>query len=319
YNLEQTPDPRDLAALVARYCPPELRQTHTHSNPPASLGSANTGGPVTPVIARPGASTTPIARPADPTSPITPSPVAPTAPIVRTITRTPTRERSFATHAALKGILDRADPRPANPLEETAAPSGEASSPPKRTFNPPVLAIAGVWAVVVALAGSIVYFGRSSGSSDRAALISPPPGNTTPATAPAIADAQPPLDVAETVAITIESTPSGAEIYRESDVVKIGVTPYTTSVPRSSTDLRFTLKRAGYTPKVVVVMPDRDRTQQVELAAIKRAPATRTPPRRADATRTPPKRDQSTPRPPTSSPANPAPPIKRGDPGNPYQ
>ncbi|MGE0546181.1 MAG: protein kinase [Kofleriaceae bacterium] len=317
YNLDQTPDPRDIASLVARHCPPEVRQTHTHSNPPTSMAAAGTGGPVTPAIGRAGPSTTPLGRPGASTTPIARAPLNATAPIVRppavaahTVTRTGQREQSFATHIALKGILDRATQQPPSPpVEETTASSGEASSPPKRTFSPSVLAIAGVWAVVLALGGSIVYFRSSSPSDERPVATRLPPTPSDAMISTVVSDAQPPGDAADNVTITIESSPSGAAVYREADAAQIGTTPYAATVRRGANDLRFTVKRSGYAPKVVVVLPDRDRMQHVELSLAKR-----TPPSRPTASRPP-----TTPRPPTTAPVTQPPPDKRGDPGNPYQ
>ncbi len=57
YSLEATPGPRDVSALVAKYCPPETRRLPTHAESTATTGddSAPVGGPRTAVIERPGA------------------------------------------------------------------------------------------------------------------------------------------------------------------------------------------------------------------------------------------------------------------------
>ncbi|MCW5805143.1 MAG: serine/threonine protein kinase [Deltaproteobacteria bacterium] len=55
YNLDATPGPRDLAALVAKYCPPETRRLPTHVESPAPDGDVVPGGPRTAVIPRDGA------------------------------------------------------------------------------------------------------------------------------------------------------------------------------------------------------------------------------------------------------------------------
>jgi len=87
YSLDTTPGPRDLAAMVARYCPPETRRMPTHVEaafeavPAASDDAPPPAGPRTSVIPRDGA-----ARGKAP------------------------RQQSFATHVELKDLLERATP-----------------------------------------------------------------------------------------------------------------------------------------------------------------------------------------------------------------
>jgi serine/threonine protein kinase len=79
YGLDATPGPRDIAALVARYCPPETRRLPTSQ----VVGDIEApAGPRTAVIPRDGA-----------------------APRGR-----PQRHRTFATNVEVKEILDRATP-----------------------------------------------------------------------------------------------------------------------------------------------------------------------------------------------------------------
>jgi serine/threonine-protein kinase len=80
YALDDTPGPRDLAALVARYCPPESRRLPTHSDPQApDTNPAPPGGPHTAVIERPKG-------------------------------KQRARTETFATHVDLKHMLQRATP-----------------------------------------------------------------------------------------------------------------------------------------------------------------------------------------------------------------
>ncbi|HEV7558857.1 MAG TPA: serine/threonine-protein kinase, partial [Kofleriaceae bacterium] len=87
YSLDTTPGPRDLAAMVARYCPPETRRMPTHveaafeAAPAPSDDAPPPAGPRTAVIPRDGA-----ARGKGP------------------------RQQSFATHVELKDLLERATP-----------------------------------------------------------------------------------------------------------------------------------------------------------------------------------------------------------------
>ncbi len=54
YSLEDTPGPREVAALVAKYCPPETRRLPTHvESPPADPAAPVPAGPRTAVIEQP--------------------------------------------------------------------------------------------------------------------------------------------------------------------------------------------------------------------------------------------------------------------------
>jgi len=55
YALDDTPGPREVAALVARFCPPETRRLPTHVESPPDDGAPAPAGPRTAVIERPGA------------------------------------------------------------------------------------------------------------------------------------------------------------------------------------------------------------------------------------------------------------------------
>ena len=109
YGLDEPPGPRDIAALVAKYCPPETRRLPTHhdfhgetelppgASPPAGDPAAHPGtaseGDREPV--RPGPMTAVIPR--EKSQP-------------RGKRRTRARTETFATHVALERILERAVP-----------------------------------------------------------------------------------------------------------------------------------------------------------------------------------------------------------------
>ena len=98
YALDDTPTARDVAALVAKYCPPETRRLATHAEAlllaqvDEGAGAPQVAPPVTPpgphtaVIPRDGAA----ARGKYP--------------------RAPTRQESFATHVVLRDMLERGTP-----------------------------------------------------------------------------------------------------------------------------------------------------------------------------------------------------------------
>ncbi len=124
YSLDDPPGPRDLTALVARYCPPETRRLPTHhdelGDPDAEAAHEATQprapGPATAAAAvRPGPATAVIPR-------------APDGPQGKRRTRA--RTQTFATHVALDQLLvgappfvDAAERAPADAAGD-AAPSG---------------------------------------------------------------------------------------------------------------------------------------------------------------------------------------------------
>ena len=114
YGLDEPPGPRDITALVARYCPPETRRLSTHHDllgepeparpHPADLEAA----PVEPH--RPGPATAVIPRDAA-------GPLGKRRPRARTET--------FATHVALDRIFERAAQLPTEPPPGAAAPPAD--------------------------------------------------------------------------------------------------------------------------------------------------------------------------------------------------
>lgn len=60
------------------------------------------------------------------------------------------------------------------------------------------------------------------------------------------------------VTITLDSEPQGAEIYDESMKTTVGITPFEFEVPGSREPRRFTLKLAGYSAKMIEVVPEKD-------------------------------------------------------------
>lgn len=137
YALDETPGPRDVEALVARFCPPETRRMPTHLEPvdavaeaveaAASAGddSAPAQGPATEATPPPGPSTAVIPRDAAPPGPST-------AVIPKDGSqpqgKRPQRHQTFATNVELEGMLSRATPMfPVEAIRETpVAPATDA-------------------------------------------------------------------------------------------------------------------------------------------------------------------------------------------------
>jgi serine/threonine protein kinase len=104
YSLDETPDPLDVAALVARYCPPETRRFPTHHD---HLNDSEL--PFDPTRPRARA---PSVAPSD-TGPPRPGPMTAVIPRERAARgKRPTRARTetFATHVALEEMLERRTP-----------------------------------------------------------------------------------------------------------------------------------------------------------------------------------------------------------------
>jgi serine/threonine-protein kinase len=224
YTLEPVPGPRDLGALIAKYCPPERARTdvegeHERTTPHVPEGE----GPATLVHDREehGLTTPAAARGKRPVT---------------------VREQSFATHVELEKALLRATPlfpiaairdnvpdEPASPRVKdpggtavtavppeparTAVGETKAPRPPKPTAPASDTTAAiereprpgsprwGAWLVLVAVAGAIalvVWYAKRPRAQ---------PAVTPPIDA-AIAITPPPIDAAVAIATSIDATPS---------------------------------------------------------------------------------------------------------------
>ncbi len=100
YSLDETPGPREVAALVARFCPPETRRMPTHAERAGTEEGAPVAGPRTAVI---------------------PRDVAPRG--------RPQRHKTFATNVEMKDMIDRATPLfPIDAITEPSATPSEAAA-----------------------------------------------------------------------------------------------------------------------------------------------------------------------------------------------
>lgn len=132
YSLDNTPGPRDVAALVATYCPPTTRRLSTDIEAIGAERSgpvtAGVGSPHTAVIPRDGA-------------------VAKGKPIQR--------QQTFATHVALNDMLRRAGTHSDTPGRDDAAPAPTRS--PVLSRPPATSLLIGAGAVVFALSAAAIY------------------------------------------------------------------------------------------------------------------------------------------------------------------
>ncbi len=143
YALDATPGPRDVAALVARYCPPETRRMPTNMEADGSGPVAAPAGPSTAVIPRDGA-----------------------AQGKRNV-----RHQTFATHVELRDMLGeppatKVTERPAPLDDDRPIPRPERvgrnlAEPPKRS----TLVIVGLGGIALAVA--VIYMVRDRGEHVR--------------------------------------------------------------------------------------------------------------------------------------------------------
>jgi len=237
YGLDEPPGPRDIAALVARYCPPETRRLPTHHDPIADAELAfDSTRPRAPAGER---------RPddAEPPRPGPSTAVIPRAGEPAGKRRTRARTETFATHVALEKIFERAathdpdlpesvaatttdaerdDP---TPLRQRALPSPDTGQPgPARPAPlelpgrlPPsagLLWLAGLGAVGLAAASVYVFFnGRAAVERpdaprrDAPGLALEPPAPDDAATLP---DAAAPIDAGAVVPDARPAQPDAA-------------------------------------------------------------------------------------------------------------
>ena len=168
------------------------------------------------------------------------------------------------------------------------------------------LVAAGAAALVVG--GVAVYTFMAEASDDRAPRLAPAAVARTVEAAPASAGAlvqatpaiapPPRVTVARaTVAVKIESTPSGAEVFRLPSETKVGSTPWIAELPSEAGVQLFVIKKSGFADRHVEVDLRTGGTQAVKLPRLVR-------------------RSASIPAPPSSTEA--APVRRKGDPVDPF-
>jgi len=165
YSLDATPGPRDVAALVARFCPPETRRLPTHLEGTTADASGDESeeaderpagsGPSTAIVPR-GAS----AVSKGPSTALVPSPAAPRVAAAAPPAGRPQRQKSFATNVQLAPILDGTGPVAA--IREQPAAAATASAP-------------------ASAAGSDSDSASASASGSRAASVAPGRSKRLPA------------------------------------------------------------------------------------------------------------------------------------------
>lgn len=198
--------------------------------------------------------------------------------------RTP--EPSLAASADLDIEMYRDTLDDIEPLKNSTtlgASSGEYQASPKETWAiaapKPSLARRVVMPLALLLGVGFGGWGAYTVLAQKATAASQAEATTAAAVAPAPAKVKPAAPVpaqpiivrelvevaAETVSLTIESDPKGARIYRISDGVEVGRTPFTTKVRQGKGSMGFLLRKTGYRNETVELPVAKDGTTLIEL------------------------------------------------------
>ncbi len=133
-------------------------------------------------------------------------------------------------------------------------------------------------AVAAAAAVAFALVGTDGDAASAAKQPAEPPAVApAPEPEPAPEPAPPPALPVEMVAVSIESEPAGADVYRAVDGVKVGITPYNDAYERGEGELVLILKQEGYEPARVNVSLAVDTTETIALTAV---PEKKTTPRK---------------------------------------
>src|SRR5204862_3335120 len=98
------------------------------------------------------------------------------------------------------------------------------------------------------------------------------PAHTPPIDATAIAPLPP--EKPARVELSVTSVPAGADIYRASDGVHIGKTPFRRDFDRTDGEIEFLLKLPGYRDARCVLSTTKDGSQSIKLVKLRAPPPT---------------------------------------------
>jgi len=129
-------------------------------------------------------------------------------------------------------------------------------------------------AIMAAGAAIGVVAVQGGGDTQPAAVAAPPPLEHAAVTPPAPPPAPPTPGSAadDTIELSVDSIPSGADVYRRSDGIKLGKTPYVHRFARvDGGEIELLVRHAGFQDKPVALSTASDSTQVVKLVAV-RAP-----------------------------------------------
>jgi serine/threonine-protein kinase len=156
-------------------------------------------------------------------------------------------------------LLPTVPARPPQPTTTlgTAVGQSVSSAPARRAWRLP--AALGAAAVAAAI-GVLAWRNGSATRSAPAATAAASAAAAAPARAPAAASAAP-----ADVTLGLTSEPSGADVYRASDGIRLGATPLSKTFPRTDGEARFIVKHAGFEDQAVTLSAAADGTLAVTL------------------------------------------------------
>jgi serine/threonine-protein kinase len=156
-------------------------------------------------------------------------------------------------------VADRpGQPQPPQPTTLGSAVGQSLSSAPVGTNRRLPLIAGGV--AVVAVVGVIAWQRGSAPTSPSAPPV--PVVAARPAAAPPSTE----------VTLGLTSSPSGADVYRASDGIRLGATPFSKTFPRTDGEARFIVKHAGFEDETVTLSAANDGAREVVLHALAPAP-----------------------------------------------
>jgi hypothetical protein len=128
-------------------------------------------------------------------------------------------------------------------------------------------------ATVALIVGAILAASSAKRAAGRAGTSEPPRSMSMPmATSTAKVGSNLAAIEPESVRVEIATTPSGAEVYRMPDAVRVGTTPYEHVAMPLDGELVFVIKSAGYRDETLAVRADESARREIVLQGLPRRP-----------------------------------------------
>ena len=130
---------------------------------------------------------------------------------------------------------------------------------PRRSATPWI--VAGLGALVVGAVGALQVFGAEAAPDTASSL--PAPSAPSPALTSTVAPEVRPEEVPTTVHVSVESDPSGAAVVLAGE--ELGTTPTSIDLEAGEAPVELVLRRSGYRPLAVPLVPDVDQRLRLSL------------------------------------------------------
>jgi tRNA A-37 threonylcarbamoyl transferase component Bud32 len=171
--------------------------------------------------------------------------------------------------------IEVAAPRDPTPAEMSPTLFAAEMTVPRIPRRKPWLVVAAL-GIAAAAVGAYFAFGGDSDTvaqpTTHAVQVAKPVTAATPPANPPTVDPPPtkPAPVVEptVVRLEIESVPTGADVYRASDGVKLGKTPLTRDYERTDGELDLVVRKSGYRDARIALSTKRDGTATAKLVAL---------------------------------------------------